>query len=146
MNIQSKCPNHMIESIFEKKILFKKDKQESWKRLQRRETFVDSQIPPFKVEFDNKEQKGVFKEMELNIHHGPFLHLPAVVGEVSHEYRDLKYLYGAYVISFHLIRPIRLEFFCREKTIDLKLQSYVHPLFKNIWPQINKVFWFFFRV
>ena len=146
MNIQSKCPDHMLRSIFEKEFILKSKQEESWKRLQQRETFVDAQIPPFRVEFDNKDQKGGFQEEELNIHHGPFLHLPAVVGKVSKEYRDLKYLYGAYVISFRLIRPVRLEFFNREKSIKLRLESYVHPRLKIFWPQMNKIFWLFFKI
>jgi hypothetical protein len=120
--------------------------EQSWQKLQKRETFVKSQFFPYKVEFDNKSQEGFFSPDELNIHHGPFLHLPAILGCIDSSYRDLKYLYGAYVISFRLIRPVRLEFFRQEDSIELKLTSYIHPWLKAIWPRMTQFFWAFFKV
>ena len=147
MNFQSKCPSALVESVFTKEIKVPRERVESsWQKLQRRETFVKGQFPPYKVEFDDKSQEGFFVTDELNIHHGPFLHLPAVLGCIESNYRDLKYLYGAYIISFRFIRPVRLEFFKKNDSIELKLTSYVHPWFKVIWPQMNKIFWAFFKV
>ena len=147
MKYQSNCPHNMIQSIFQKKIIIASETIETkWWALQKRETFVKSQIPPYKVEFDHSTQVGIFEKNELNIHHGPFLHLPAVVGDVENNYRDLKYLYGAYVLSFRYIRPVRLEFFRHKDYISLKLTSYVHPLFRYVWPMMNQFFWFFFRI
>ena len=137
----------MILSVFEKKIDIPSDHiKTSWTRLQQRETFVKAQIPPYKVEFHHDTQCGPFKPKELNIHHGPWLHLPAIIGEVTDHYRDLHYLYGAYVISFRLIRPIQLEFFKENNHIRLKLQAYVHPWLKTLWPRMNQIFWMGFKI
>ncbi|MBC61111.1 MAG: hypothetical protein CMP11_01540 [Zetaproteobacteria bacterium] len=147
MEIQSKCPAHMIISTFEKKIKIKKQKlTKSWIKLQKRETFVEGQIPPFRVEFNNINQNGTFETNELNIHHGPFLHLPGVIGEINDSYRGLYYLYGSYVLSFRFIRPVELEFFKEEDGIRLCLKSYINPKFKKIWPLMNSFFWFFFKL
>lgn len=147
MNFQSKRPPAMIESIFFKELKVSEDKiEKTWKKLQKRETFVKSQLPPYKVEFDNISQQGTFECNELNIHYGPFLHLPAILGEVKNDYRDLKYLYGAYVFSFRFIRPVRLEFFRNKQSISLKLTSYVHPWLRWLWPKMNKFFWYFFKI
>ena len=147
MNFQSKCPTNMVESLFTKQIKIPKERiEQSWQRLQKRETFVKSQFFPYKVEFDNESQEGFFAPGELNIHHGPFLHLPAILGRVESGYRDLKYLYGSYVISFRLIRPVRLEFVRNQDSIELKLKSYVHPWLKALWPKMNQIFWAFFKI
>ena len=147
MNFQSNCPDNMKNSIFKKKIFIDQQQLDiKWKKLQRRETFVNSQIPPYKVEFNYHKQEGFFEKNELNIHFGPFLHLPALVGDINDNYRDLNYLYGAYVISFRIIRPVRLEFFKEEKSITLKLQSYVNPTLEKPWIYMNNIFWNFFKI
>ena len=102
-----------------KKLFLIKDNEESrWDRLQKRETFINAQFWPYKVEFDSIDSKGYFREGELNIHFGPFLYLPAKLGSISSSYRDLKYLYGANVVSFRLLRPVRLEFLKKKKLLN----------------------------
>jgi hypothetical protein len=126
------CTPKQIENVFHK--------------LQQRETFVDGQIPPYKVEFDSKLQSGPFEEGELNIHHGPLLSVHGIIGKISDNYRDLRYFYGSYILSFRLIRPIRLEFFKEENGIRLKVTCLVKPWFVGIWQLLNNIFWKFFGI
>lgn len=117
----------------------------AWDKLQRRETFVKGQIFPYKVEFESNKDSGAFYEGELNIHHGPLLSVHGVIGEINSTYRDLKYFYGSYAISFRLVRPLRLEFFKEEGSIKLKMNCLVKPWFKPIWITGNNFFWRFFK-
>jgi len=121
-------------------------KETIFDNLQKRETFVKGQIPPYKVEFDSELQTGTFKEGELNIHHGPLLSVHGIIGEINESYRDLKYFYGSYILSFRLIRPVRLEFFKEEEGIRLKVTCLVKPWFIRPWVLLNKIFWKFFGI
>lgn len=122
-----------------------KQLQSAWDKLQRRETFIKGQIFPYKVEFESQKEDGPFYEGELNIHHGPFLSVHGIIGEVNSTYRDLKYFYGSYAISFRLVRPVRLEFFKEDGAIKLKMNCLVRPWFKPIWIAGNNFFWKFFK-
>ena len=148
MKTQSECPQGFKHHTYEVKFSYSNDKCERvWNALQQRETFVDSQFPPYKVEFDAPAQHGPFKQGELNIHHGPGLSVHGAIGEVREDYRDLSYFYGSYVLSFRLIRPTRLEFFrVSETEIKLKIQSYVKPWFFPIWHWGNVLFWKLFGI
>lgn len=145
---QSICPDYMTEDVFEMEFSYSKEKaQRVWHALQQRETFVKSQCPPYKVEFVSESQSGPFKEGELNIHHGPFMSVHGQIGEVRDDYRDLKYFYGSYIISFRFFRPHRLEFFrVDEQTIKLKLTTYVRPWLKSVWRSFNYLFWKMFGI
>lgn len=147
MKTQSQTPEKFDQHIFEMSWDIKTDDcQKAWDKLQRRETFVKSQIPPYKVEFDSASQSGPFAEGELNIHHGPFLSVHGAVGEISSTYRDLQYFYGSYIFSFRLVRPTRLEFFKTENSIKVRLTSYVRPWFKPIWQLGLNFFWGVFGI
>jgi len=67
---------------------------------------------------------GGFEPVVLNVHHGPFLDVASVVGEVREPrpnllaYQDLKYFYGSYVISPRLVRPTRLQFWAEAKDFE----------------------------
>lgn len=112
-----------------------------WETLQTREFFVDGQIFPYRVEFDASEQKGGFETGELNIHHGPLLSVHGVIGEITPTYRDLKYFYGSYAISFRLVRPTRLQMSHDGQTLTIKIYVYVRPWFRGLWRTMNRVFW-----
>lgn len=132
----------MTEEVYEDSFLFDELKIEKyWNKLQLRETFVSGQLPPYNVEFETGKIKGTFEEGELNIHHGPFLSVHGAIGKVTNDYRDLKYFYGSYFLSFRLVRPVRLEFFKEKNLIKLKLSYFIKPWFKKIWNPINKFFW-----
>lgn len=144
---QSDCPTHLRPNLIEKFFELPPSKRDDvWEKLQRRETFTKGQIPPYRVEFDALTQTGPFKTGELNIHHGPLLSVHGEIGEISETYRDLKYFYGSYIISFRLVRPTRLEFFKEENGIRLKIHSYINPLFQPIWKLGNDIFWKFFGI
>lgn len=147
MKLQSNCPKNMTKYIFDyaftKKPL-KADKM--WQKLQLRETFVKSQLFPYKVEFDAPSQKGPFEKGELNIHHGPLMSLHGAIGEVKVGYRDLQYFYGSYVLTFRWIRPTRLEFFKDGNQITVRLTYFVRPWIKPFWAGFNWIFWRLFPV
>lgn len=145
---QSQCPEFMTISVFEKSIAYSsaQEAKVAWEKLQQRETFTQGQIPPYRVEFDGTSQVGPFESGELNIHHGPGLSVHGVIGEIRDDYRDLKYFYGSYVLSFRWIRPVRLEFFRRDEVIRLRLTCFVRPWIHSWWQLGNRIFWTFFKV
>lgn len=117
-----------------------------WNKLQLRETFCKGQIPPFRVEFESGKDEGEFYTGEKNIHHGPLLSVHGEIGEINSSYRDLKYYYGSYILSFRLFRPQRLEFFKENNGIKLKITTQVHKNFLWLWIGINNLFWKFFGI
>lgn len=142
MKNQSPVPKNFNEDVFEMSWDFEREKcQKAWDKLQLRETFVKGQIPPYKVEFESGVEFGQFVTGELNIHHGPLLSVHGVIGEITSNYRDLQYFYGSYVLSFRLVRPVRLEFFKTDTSIKVRLTSYIHSSFKPYWQFGLKFFW-----
>lgn len=117
-----------------------------WNKLQRRETFCKGQIPPYRVEFESGKDKGEFFTGEKNIHHGPLLSVHGEIGEINAHYRDLKYYYGSYILSFRLFKPQRLEFFKEVNGIRLKITTQVNKNFLWLWVGINNIFWKFFGI
>ena len=114
-----------------------------WYWLNDPHTFIDSQVPPYRVEF-------LPKRFEVGVHtnhHGPGLNLPAVITAMdNHTYREMKYLYGSYVLSLRCIRPARLIFSLEVETEDitrlnLELHSWVHPWISRIWSVAQSIFW-----
>lgn len=117
-------------------------RERMWAWLADPATFTDTQIPPWRVEFLG----GGFAEGVVTTHHGPLLHLPGVIGEVREgEYRDLQYLYGAYAVSFRLLRPTRLQMRvddapdgCR---VEVQIDALVHPRLVRPWALSQRLFW-----
>ena len=136
------CPSFMKEHVYE--IDFPLDEEKKtlvWQKIQLRETFTKGQIFPYRVEFESGNDSGPFSPGEKNIHHGPFLHLPGEIGEISDDYRSLFYYFGSFVISFRMIRPVCLEFFKTDTGIKMKLKSHIRPLFVGLWDLGNRIFW-----
>lgn len=147
MNFQTNCPDYFISHYYEQSFNLSDDKlNEVWQKLQRRETFVKGQIPPYQVEFETGLKEGNFKTGELNIHHGPLLSVHGAIGEINDHYRGLNYFYGSYVLSFRLVRPVKLEFYKESSGIKLKIHCYIAPWFKSPWEFGNRVFWKFFGI
>ena len=138
-------PQGFVLDIFQREFHFK-DLSSLWEKLQRRETFTQGQLFPYRVEFAANFQEGEFSPGELNIHHGPLLSVHGAIGEISPTYRSLDYYYGSYVISFRLIRPFKLEFFRKDQVLTVKLHSFVRPWFKPLWRFLNQIFWSAFRL
>lgn len=147
MNQQMHPPKGFVVFEYEREFLYSPGEIDSvWKRLQRRETFTKGQIFPYQVEFVADSQEGDFLPGELNVHHGPLLSVHGVIGEVTENYRDLRYFYGSYVLTLRLVRPVQLEFFLEENRLRLKLRSYVRPWFIPIWRFGNFLLWSSFRL
>ena len=137
-----KRPSFMCEDVFEAEFKIPTEKKDIfWHKLQQRETFVEGQVPPYKVEFESERTAGAFQVGEKNIHHGPLLNLPGEIGDISETYRALHYYYGSYIVSFKIVRPVLLEFFKTQKGIKIVLRSYVHPFFLRLWRLGNTFFW-----
>ena len=127
--------------------------EKTWDWLNRKETFTQGQIPPYRVEFvaSDSNKTAEFEEGCYNNHHGPFLHLPAQITVMNpHEYREMQYLYGSYVLSFRLIRPTALKFFLSAHEqgcmVQVVLEAQIRPFIRRLWEGTNQVFWtrFFF--
>ncbi len=138
------------EHAFEKSFVVSAPRERCWAWLENPATFTEGQVWPYRVEFVSCDSRPPgFHEGGLNIHHGPFLHLPAVLGEIREgEYRDLLYFYGSYVISPRLLRPTRLRFWVSDEAppgggteVRLRLDSYVRRGFAGIWTAGQRVFW-----
>lgn len=141
-----KAPPGFISFCYERSFLYSLDEMDPlWKKLQLRETFTKGQIFPYRVEFSAISQEGEFASGELNIHHGPFLSVHGAIGEVSSTYRSLDYFYGSYVLSFRLVRPVKLEFSRQGDVLTVKLSSYVRPWFLPFWRLGNILLWSSFR-
>lgn len=145
MEKQSDCPEKFIPHVFEKEFSFGSGNIEKvWINLNKRETFCKGQLFPYRVEFETGQDTGNFKTGELNIHHGPLLSVHGEIGEITNSYRDLRYFYGSYVLSFRLVRPVRLEFMREGSRLKVRLTSFVRPWFKFFWEKGNAFFWNFF--
>ena len=118
-----------------------------WDWLNDPATFTDTQVGPFRVEFLANGTAGGFTPGVLTTHHGPLLHLPGVIGEVREgEYRDLRYLYGAFAVSFRLLRPTRLQFDLADApggatTVEIRIDAHVHPRARRLWDRSQRLFW-----
>jgi hypothetical protein len=121
-----------------------------WRWLNDPATFTEGQVWPFRVEFVD----GGFESKVLNVHHGPFLNVAGVIGEVRGPrpglaaYRDLKYFYGSYAMSPRLVRPNRLQFWAEVTgrqgggtLVTLQLDSLVRRPFVSLWERSQKIFW-----
>ena len=129
--------------------------EQVWEWLNDPATFTEGQVWPFRVEFVD----GGFEPGVLNVHHGPFLNVAGVIGEVRDPrpgvpaYRDLKYFYGSYAISPRLVRPTRLQFWAEETDLEgggtlvtLRLDSLVRRPFVPLWERSQRIFWSRFPV
>ena len=146
----SPCPKSFVASLVRVEGTTSREKKLIWDWLSRKETFTKGQIPPYRVEFFD-EDDPFFHEGTYNNHHGPFLHLPAYVSEMKEEeFREMRYLYGSYVLGFGIIRPTALKIFLEESNeqtkVVVELHAHVRPIIKKMWERLNHFFWhrFFF--
>ncbi len=119
-----------------------------WAWLDDPATFVEGQVWPYAVEFHHPPGSAAFRPGVRNAHEGPGLHLPAVVGAVHPpRHRELVYLYGAFVVSPRLLRPVRLVFDLEtdpagERTrITVTSEGVVRTALVALWRGGNTRFW-----
>ncbi|MCC5949045.1 MAG: hypothetical protein JJT89_11370 [Nitriliruptoraceae bacterium] len=125
-----------------------------WAWLDDPATFVDGQVPPYRVEFVRRDSDRLpgggpmpaFNPGVRTDHHGPLLALPGVVGLVVPEQRrDLHYLYGAYVVSPRLMRPSLLRFELApvgtSTDVAVTTAAAVPRWFAPLWRAGNRRFW-----
>ena len=118
-----------------------------WSWLNRMETFTKGQISPYRVEFVGQEEDPSFSVGTYNNPHGPLLNLPAMITVMDEpHYREMRYLYGSYVITFRWIRPTELKFTLKEAAdntteVTVELVAHTKPFIKGIWQALNRFFW-----
>jgi hypothetical protein len=145
--VQPKPPKFQ-EHSYRFEFTVNQSRQDVWNWLNRPETFTDTQIPPFRVEFysPSPDIPNGFHEGVLNTHHGPLINFSGVLTSIQPpHYRDLQYYYGSYAISIRWIRPYRLQFWLEESdgstTVVAQIDSYVKPWISGLWTTAQKVFW-----
>ncbi len=112
-------------------------------------TFVDGQIPPYRVEFlTNDAGETGFAEGVYNSHVGPFMNFSGILGTIQHErYRDLHYFYGSYAVSHALFRPTRLQFWVEDgatpgtTVMRLQVDADVRKKAQKLWIGAMRTFW-----
>ncbi|MBE33039.1 hypothetical protein CL647_02800 [bacterium] len=139
-------PKKLKTHSFKKSWLIPHTDKECWNILNKMETFTESQVFPYKVEFIDKKKPPSFNQGVWTNHHGPLLNLCGQIGKmIKYSYRDLNYSYGSYVVSFRLIRPTRLQFFLEKKNnetiITVQLDSYVSAWLQKTWSLFQAIFW-----
>ncbi len=151
------APPHFAPHAFEATWTIDAPRSAVWAWLNDPATFTQ-QVWPYRVEFVPGSGDGGasgFAPGVLNVHHGPFLHVPGTLGEIDDgpdgagRYRDLHYHYGAFVLTMRWIRPTRLQFWIAETdagtpdacTLRVRLDSVVRPWIVRPWTVAQRVFW-----
>ncbi|MEM9039914.1 MAG: hypothetical protein AAGD33_08460 [Actinomycetota bacterium] len=135
--------------VYEHTWTVERDRATVWAWLCDTHTFTDSQIPPWRVEFeDDADGPGDFRSGVYNQHVGPFMAFAGVLGEHrDREYRDLQYFYGSYAVSHALFRPTRLQFWLADggrpgsTELTLQVDAYVRRRALGLWRRSMGLFW-----
>jgi hypothetical protein len=146
-------PPGFVRSVFERDWRIERPRSDVWAWLCDPATFVDGQIPPFRVEFlTNAAGESGFHEGVYNSHVGPLMSFSGVLGTIEPErYRDLQYCYGSHAISHALFRPTRLQFWLDDAVdatperpatvLHLQLDTYVRERAVGAWNRLMRLFW-----
>ena len=147
MEKQAQPPGFKLHA-YEFSVVVNKPEDDVWNWLNDPRTFTDTQYWPFRVEFISPDPTNITPGFNIGVqtnHHGPLVNFAGVITSVKPNYRDLKYYYGSYALSFRLIRPFRLEFATKavaEGTeITGKISSYVKPGIYSFWNWTQGLFW-----
>ena len=134
--------------VYEHRWVISRPRHAVWAWLCDPATFVDGQIPPYRVEFlTNASGATGFEPGVYNAHVGPFMSFSGVLGEIRPErYRDLQYFYGSYAISHALFRPTRLQFWLDDAghgqtELRLQVDAFVRERAVGAWEKLMGVFW-----
>ena len=142
-------PPGFVRNVYEHRWQIGRSRAAVWAWLCDPATFVDGQIPPFRVEFlRNAAGDTGFSEGVYNAHVGPLMSFSGVLGVIEAErYRDLQYCYGSYAVSHALFRPTRLQFWVDDGPIDgttvmqLQLDTDVRRRAEGVWVAAMGLFW-----
>lgn len=158
-------PPGFIPHVYDTTLPVPRPRPAVWAWLNNPDTFVKGQLWPYRVEFlpnsgdpdDQGNATSGFAKGVLNIHHGPFLHLPGRIGEVDPgtdgqgHHRDLIYTYGAYAIAWTAVRPTRLAFWLTDpddpsKThtacnLRVRVEAHCKPRIAAFWNASQNLFW-----
>ena len=139
-------PTFLVLSSFVKSFVIKFPINRCWLVLNSMETFTKHQVFPYRVEFLDSKGGSHFSPGVWTNHHGPLLNVCGQIGEMTpNQYRDLNYSYGSYILSFRLIRPVRLQFFFEEDgehtVIRVHFDCYVRSWLEPLWHLLLSVFW-----
>ena len=134
-------PAGFVRTVYEHQWKISRSRSAVWSWLCDPSTFVDGQLPPFRVEFlTNPAGESGFAEGVYNAHVGPFMSFSGVLGTIEPErYRDLQYFYGSYAVSHALFRPTRLQFWVDDGSdpgttlLQLRLEADVRRRAEKIW-------------
>lgn len=149
----SEPPPGFVAHTYQHEWTIERPRSDVWAWLCDPSTFVDGQIPPFRVEFlTNQAGETGFAEGVYNAHVGPFMSFAGVLGEIDPEcYRDLQYCYGSYAISHALFRPTRLQFWLADgpagvagrptTMLRLSVDAFVRDRAVGVWERMMRVFW-----
>ena len=142
-------PAGFVRNVYEHRWEIGRPRSAVWSWLCDPSTFMDGQLPPFRVEFlTNPAGESGFAEGVYNAHVGPFMSFSGVLGKIERErYRDLQYFYGSYAISHALFRPTRLQFWVEDGTVEgttsmrLQLDADVRRSADKVWTRGMSLFW-----
>jgi hypothetical protein len=142
-------PPGFVRHVYEHSWEINRPRSAVWAWLCDPSTFVDGQIPPFRVEFlTNPAGQTGFAEGVYNAHVGPFMSFSGVLGMIEPErYRDLQYFYGSYAVSHALFRPTRLQFWVTDgaepdtTVLELRVDADVRRRAQKLWTQAMALFW-----
>ncbi len=143
------CPQGFNKHEFTREFRTSHSRADVWRWLNSPETFTDTQVPPFKVEFYSPDPSTIpngFHEGVLNIHHGPLMNFAGVLTTIENDrYRDLQYYFGSYALSLRWLRPYRLEFWLEDAAdatvVKMKLSTWVKPWIAKTWTALQSLFW-----
>lgn len=142
-------PPGFVDHAYERAFEIDAPREAVWRWLETPETFTESQVWPYRVEFlsDDPQVAPGFEVGGINIHHGPGLDLAATLTEIREgEYRDMHYFYGSHVLGLRFLRPTRLRFWVEDAPggatrVRLRLDSYAHRRLARLWGLAQRIFW-----
>lgn len=159
------APDGFVPHTHRQVVTVPRPREAVWRWLNDPATFIDSQIPPWRVEVlepgsdprfgatgatgapeGTQSASAGFAPGMLNVHHGPGMLFAGVIAEIRPlEYRDLRYWYGSHAISLRLIRPTRLQFWVDADTagtrVTVQVDALVRPWLAGPWDLLQSVFW-----
>lgn len=146
------CPPGFIAHEYVREFEIEAPRHAVWAWLDQPENFSEAQVFPVRIEFASPGD-GIepgFGLGALNLHHGPMMCLTGLMTAVrAGEYREMRYLYGSYVLSLRLIRPTAMSFELSDAGPDrtcvrVRFTSFVQPRAGWLWTAMQRLFWWRF--